>query len=134
MIPNTENARYWSIGITLVWDDVRGWGGGVDYYDNGWAGDDNTDTGEISTEGTLRTRYYVADGQQRTALAAVIDVLIADAGRLGVSFREPGDLPNLYYNGDGEDPDCPPPDGWRELLAVEAQRIGWATYRTEAAR
>lgn len=35
----------------------------------------------------------------------------------------------LYYLGDGEDPRYPPPAGWRRLLADEAARLGWDTYR-----
>lgn len=144
MIPhNDPDARYWSTGITLAWisrvQSPSGkpgswWGASLDYCDDGFAGDDSADIGAISTEGTFRTSYYVTDGQERTALAAVIDTLIADAGRLGVKFVGAiTDLPMLYIKGDGEDPECPPPPGWRELLKAEADRIGRATYPTRTA-
>lgn len=140
MIPNNEpSARYWTTGIVLTWhpraqrgpsdESIPGWSGTIDYCDDGWVGDNNADTGAVSTEGTLHTRYAVVDGKTRTALSAVVDALIADAGRLGINFvAGPGDLPNLYYKGDGEHSDFPPPDGWRALLAAEAERIGWTTY------
>jgi hypothetical protein len=48
-------------------------------------------------------------------------VLRADAERLGIQWRDP----TVYYKGDGEDPEYPPPDGWRELLAAQAARLGW---------
>lgn len=141
IIRNGERPGYWSTGIILTWnplvfrgDDgkwVSGWSDIVTFHDDGWVDDLDTDAGAISTEGTLRTRYAVTDGQVRTALAAVIDTLIADADRLGIRFTWPtaDDRPHLYYRGDGEHPDYPPPDGWRDLLAAEAERIGWATYR-----
>lgn len=138
---NDERPGYWSTGIILTWNPqvrrgtdgtwVPGWSGVVTFHDDGWVEDLDTDAGVISTEGTLRTRYTVTDGKQRTALAAVIDTLIADADRLGIHFTWPmaDSSPRLCYRGDGEHSDYPPPHGWRDLLAAEAQRIGWATYR-----
>ncbi len=139
-----RSTTYWSVGITLKYhpDGARaldgkripGWSGEVEYYDDGWAGDDDADTGKVCTQGTLHTRYIVADGQEQTALSAIIDTLIADAGRLGIEFRISGeDTARLYVPGDGEWPDRPLPDGWRELLATEAERIGWAAYGRQVA-
>lgn len=134
-----KSTSYWATGITLTWHPdipadyqgarTTGWSGKLDYFDDGWAGDDNPDRGRIATEGTLRTRYRVADSQQ-TALAAVIDTLIADAQRLGIQLGTSADGPRLYVPGDGEWDDHPLPDDWRNLLAAEAQRIGWKTYAT----
>lgn len=140
-----RSTSYWSVGIILTWhpggardhDGTKtdGWTGEVEYYDDGWTGDDNPDAGKLCTEGTLRTRYVIADGTSQTAIRAIVDTLIADASRLGIEFRTgDGDLPRLYVPGDGEWEDRPLPDGWRQLLAAEAARIGWATYSTNAAR
>lgn len=133
-----KSTSYWATGITLTWHpdisaDYQGartssWSGKLDFFDDGWRGDDNPDEGRVATEGTLRTRYAVADGQQQTALAAVIDTLIADAQRLGIQLGTEADGPRLYVPGDGEWADHPFPDDWRNLLAAEAQRIGWKTY------
>jgi hypothetical protein len=128
VIPNDPAARYWSVGIVLTWRARAGWGGTVKYLDAGFA-DDDADTGAISTEGELRTRYHVRDGETRSGLSVVVDVLLADAARLGIDFDKPDAGRLLMYESDGEDLDCPPPDGWRDLLAAEAGRIGWATYR-----
>lgn len=148
MIP--PNGTYWSTGITVYWRQVAsktgdeswrsGWGAVLDFYDGGFCSD-NPDQGEVSTEGRLsvgaavpdnavtrqlRTRYAVADGGSVLGLRAAIDVLVADAQRMGIEFRRP----NLYYKGDGTWDDFPAPDGWRELLTAEADRLGWnSPYR-----
>lgn len=118
------STTYWATGITVHCDGER-WGGHVDFYDDGFANDD-PDTGAISTEGTLRTRYLVRDGEHVTALTAVLDTLAADAERLGIRLAGPAQsAPSLYYRLDGEDPDSPPPANWRQALTVEAARRGW---------
>ncbi|WBB94146.1 hypothetical protein [Verrucosispora sp. WMMC514] len=139
-----SSSGYWSTGIVIRWYAALGsgsrrgpaWAGRVDFYDDGWAGDDDADAGKVSTEGRLNTRYYVRDGDTTTGLRAVIAALIADAGRLGITFGGPSVKPHLYYEGDGGSTEFPPPDGWRDLLASEAQRIGWEFpyASTEASR
>lgn len=130
--------KYWSTGITLAWREAylshgESWSGSLDYFDDGFASD-NPDTATVSTEGTLRTSYGVEHTGRTDALALVIDTLIADAEKLGIEFRERAlGFPMLYYRVDGEAPDCPPPPNYRELLAEQARRIGWATYGYEPA-
>lgn len=118
-------SHYWSTGITLRYSTLRGsqgaWAARVDYLDDGFASDD-TDAGKISTEGGIRTRYFVEDGTTTEALTAVIDTVKADAERLGIVWR---DRPHLYYECDGEDPEWPAPDGWRTTLNAQAARLGW---------
>jgi hypothetical protein len=126
---------WWSTGITVAWQysgmGRQGWAATLDYYDDGFC-NDNPDKGEVSTEGTLRTRYAVRPGDTSDALTVVIDVLKADAERLGIRWTAGGDgVPSLYYKTDGEDPECPPPLGWRELLRAHAIRLGWRTYDYE---
>jgi hypothetical protein len=127
MISNT--GRYWSTGITVCWRDTFDrstatpadtWAASLDFLDSGFA-DDDPDAGKVSTEGTLRTRYFVHDGNTVSGLSVAVDTLIADAKRLGIGFNDPC----LYYQGDGEGGDYPPPNGWREILAAESERIGW---------
>jgi hypothetical protein len=140
MIPASDGSAYISTGITVSYREIAGrkdgkhcpgWGASLDFQDAGLAGDDDADTGAVSTEGTLYTRYAVVDGDTRTGLSAAVDALIADAARLGIEFRNAGGpTPYLYYKGDGEWEDYPPPEGWREILAAEAERIGWTSpYR-----
>lgn len=129
-----RSTMYWSTGIVLTWHPdgarndvggrVPGWMGAVGYWDDGWLGDDDADAGMVCTQGELTTRYPVADGESRSGLAAVIDALLADAGRLGVVFTNP----HLLVPGDGGWAEPVLPEGWREMLAVEAERIGWMTY------
>lgn len=110
---------YWATGITLRCDGKR-WGGHLDFYDDGFA-DDDTDAGKVATEGTLRVRHMVRDGDYVSALTAVVDTLMADAARLGVQFVNPlGGMPTLYV--DDEDS---APEGQRRLVAAEAARISW---------
>lgn len=121
----SNDGHYWATGIILRYgyagNGQSGWGGTVTFLDNGFASDD-ADAGQISTQGELRTRYMVRDGQTHTALSVVIDTLIADAARLGIVWRDPV----LYYKTDGEDADNPPPDGWKAMLTAEAKRLpGW---------
>lgn len=124
MIRKSGTVRYWSTGITVNRSD-KGWGADAEFYDDGFC-DDNADAAQISTQGKLNTRYYVADGNEVTGLRAAIEAVKADAERLGIEFRGTvGDPPALYYKGDGEWSDYPPPDGWRDLLAAEAARLGW---------
>ena len=122
---------YWTTGITVRYGysgmNLYGWAASVGFYDDGFCSDD-TDSGTISTEGTLRTRYYVREGAGpgADALAAAIDVIKADAERLGIRFRQDGLMtPHVYYQGDGEDEDWPPPAGWRELVDAQSARLGW---------
>lgn len=141
-----KSTGYWSIGIQLTWTSRAsyrngtyrpGWQASLDFLDDGFC-DDDANTGVISTQGSLQTRYFVADGAQpsgpedsiargASGLTAAISALLADATHMGITFNDPF----LYYRGDGEDEDYPPPDGWEELLAAEAERIGWRTpYKT----
>lgn len=133
----TTTGSYWTTGIVLRWHersgssngvDHSGWSATLDFYDSGFC-DDDADTGRVSTEGTLRTlhtRYAVRDGETVSGLTAAVGTLITDARHLGITFNDP----QLYYQGDGEDEECPPPPGWEEALAAEASRIGWRTpYR-----
>lgn len=125
----TGSTGYWSTGIVVRWNgpDRPGWGGHVDFLDDGFVGvaADDADAGRVSTEGRLRTRYFVRDGDTVTGLRVVIDTLLADAARLGITFGGTAGQPCLYYDGDSENEQFPPPDGWRELLTAEAERIGW---------
>lgn len=130
----TANDGYWATGITVTWLARRssGWRASLDFYDNGF-NDDNTDAGLVSTQGHLQTRYFVTDGENESGLTTALDVLLTDAQRLGITFLGVTDAkPVLYYWRDGGDEDYPPPVGWKETLAGQAERLGWRTpYKTE---
>ncbi|MFC4006584.1 hypothetical protein ACFOY2_05085 [Nonomuraea purpurea] len=115
-------SKYWSTGITVRYSNGA-WGGTVEYLDDGFANDDAA-TRRISTEGELRTRYFVKDCEGADALTVVIDVLISDAERLGITWNAKA---GVYYHGDGEDSDWPTPDGWRGLVNAQSVRLGWET-------
>lgn len=132
-----SSTGYWSTGITVQWHEhagsrtvdgqrqsYSGWGAGVEYFDDGFC-DDNPDEGQVSTQGRIATRYRVPDGDQVSGLSAAIDAVLADAQRLGITFRDDTGGPSLYYAGDGEHDDKPAPEGWEVLLATESARIGW---------
>lgn len=130
MISEKSLGGYWAAGVTVEWDaHRRRWSGEVAYYDDGFANDE-PDSGRISTEGVLRTRYKVGSGEPLAPLGAVVRVLIKDAVRLGIRFERPGfDRPFLYLAGGSEsDPDNPLPKGWQEMLAIVASRYEWDTY------
>lgn len=122
---------YWATGITVKYgysgSSLYGWSAKVDFYDSGFC-DDDTDSGAVSTEGTLHTRYFVreGDGPDADGLAAAVDAVKRDAERLGIDFsRSEAVPPTVYYLLNGEDKDYPPPDGWRELVNTQARRLGW---------
>jgi hypothetical protein len=138
----SKSGRYWSTGITVTWaplaerihdEPYGGWHAKLDYSDDGFANND-PDAGHVSTEGTLYTRYPVRNAKIRSGLSVAVDALLADAQRLGIEFITTSAYPEpwLYYRGDGEDTEHPPPDGWRETLAAEAERIGFRSYATPA--
>jgi len=135
----SRSGKYWSTGITVRWSShtgstptgpTSGWYATVEYFDDGFCNDD-TDAGNISTQGAISTRYGVSDGSERSGLSAAVDTLIADAARLGIEFRPPfGETPSLCMVGDGEHDDVDYPAGWRALINSEADRIGWhSPYR-----
>jgi len=139
----TTSGRYWATGITVTHQPFAGrtdgephsgWGASLDYCDDGFA-DDDPEKGFVSTEGTLHTRYAVRDSTTRSGLSIAVDNLLADAKRLGIQFNpcSPDSAPFLYYRGDGENSEFPPPDGWRQTLATEAARIGFVSYETHTA-
>lgn len=137
----SKTGTYWSTGITVHWREnasgdgapTSAWGASLDFLDDGFT-NDKPDEAQVSTEGTLRTRYYVRDSEKTSGLSAAVDALLADAARLGISFRiVADDGPHLYYKGDGCWEDYPAPDGWRETLAREAARIGWQSAYLPAA-
>lgn len=138
----SKSGRYWSTGITITWapfaeringEPYGGWHAKLDYSDDGFA-DNDIDAGKVSTEGALYTRYPVRDAKIRSGLSVAVDTLLADAKRLGIEFIAvgPDSEPWLFYRGDGEDSEHPPPDKWRETLAAEAERIGFRSYATPA--
>lgn len=85
-----------------------------------WAMVEFQDYGKGSILGKIHTKY----GDD---LACSIDTIKKDAERLGIKFVNTF-TPFVYYRGDGENKDFPPPDGWRELLEKEARRIGFRSY------
>lgn len=136
----SNSGRYWSTGITVTWapfaeringEPYDGWHAKLDYQDDGFANND-PEAGRVSTEGSLHTRYPVRNAKMRSGLSIAVDTLIADAERLGIEFiaTSPDSEPWLFYRGDGEDAEHPPPDGWRDTLADEAKRIGFRSYAT----
>jgi hypothetical protein len=121
---------YWATGITVWWRPDRGWTGEVCYFDDGWIGDNRTDQRHISTEGVLRARYPVEDGNVLDGLTALIDVLKADAEKLGITWHGSNTCPRLCYRADGYSSNYPAPDGWIELLATQSARLGWKSPYT----
>jgi hypothetical protein len=118
---------YISTGITLTHRATSegSWASSLTFIDEGFC-NDMVEYYAVSTEGTLSTRYYVSGAHGVTGLDCAVGVLIKDAHRLGIAFRDPF----IYYRGDGEYPDFPPPPGWRKLLADHANKIGWRSYDT----
>lgn len=111
--------HYTSTGITLRWLPTTlgngQWAAKASFRDAGFCDDP-------STEGEIHTRYF-----QRIETA--IDTLKADIERFGIQWSNWNGKPWLCMDGDGESTEWPAPDGWRETLQEQAQRIGWQTYQ-----
>ncbi len=119
--------NYHGIGIIARYLEGRGWATTVRFPDAGLC-KDTTDAGRVSTEGELGSRYFVRDGDQMDGLTAAVDAVKADADRLGIKWY---DIATVYYEGDGEDPEWPPPAGWRALVNAQAVRLGWEPFYKE---
>jgi hypothetical protein len=123
---------YWSCGIAVEWKYAGsgewGWGAWVEYLDDGFV-NDNTDAGVVSTEGTLHTRYPVRHGETADALTVAIDVIRADAERLGITWKNP----KVWYRGEEPAPGTEGmPWGWRRMLNTQSDRLGWEHYYAKA--
>lgn len=135
----SSSGRYWSVGITVAWAPFAeriagkiysGWHARLDFHDDGHC-DNDPDAGRVSTDGRLFTRYPVRDGEIRTGLSAAIDTLLTDAKKLGIEMvPSASKRPGLFYEGDAKSAEHPPPEGWRNLLAAEAERVGFDSYET----
>lgn len=110
---------YWATGIMLTPAGFD-WRLTLDFYDSGFAEDH-------STEGTLRVRYDV----QRAKVLENARVLIADAKRLGITWRNG---PQVYVAGDGEHDDGDRPEERRFANEI-ADGLGWSrAYTREGAQ
>ena len=130
-------SSYWATGIQVVYgysgSGAYGWAAQVEYYDDGWAGDDNPAEGIVVTEGILRSRYYLR-GDGNLGLTAAVDAVKHDAEQLGIEWKTGTGLgPHVYYKDDGEHPDgYPAPEGWREMVNAQSRRLGWEPAYREA--
>lgn len=104
---------YWTTGITLRWGGDK-WSVSLEFMDDGWCD-------AWSTEGELRVRYLV----DTSKLSEAIDILIANAVRLGIELKGAALPPSLYVPGDGEWKEEKYHPEWREILARECGRLGW---------
>lgn len=126
---NKKGTGYWSIGI-IVRHQFGKWAATVEYKDDGFA-DDSADDMVISTEGKIHTRYFVEDGKYVDGLTAAIDAVKADAERLGIRWITTAiGGPHVHMEGDGNDPDWPAPDGWRDTVNAQSERLGWKPLYT----
>ncbi len=107
--------KYTSVGIVVKPDGSGLWSLRSPFQDAGFCDDK-------SSEGTVVLRYYVAD------LATGIDTLKADVERMGIAWQDWGEgtgHATLYMEGDGESKSIEYPSDWREVLRVQAERLGW---------
>jgi len=111
----------WSVGITLKF----GYAGGGLY--GWWAWVDFENSAEPVTDGCMSGRVSTKYGID---ICKAIDQVLELCSQIGVEFIEHADcLPAVYYLQDGDSKDYPPPEGWREILKAQADRIGWNTYK-----
>jgi len=73
-----------------------------------------------TVEGNIRTRY--AETTITEAIDAVLEVVNSFGLKLNKEF-------SLFYEGDEENTEYPPPEGWKLILQREAGNRHWRTYR-----
>jgi hypothetical protein len=113
----------WSTGVVLKY----GYAGGGRH---GWVAEinwcDSKFCEEKAVQGTITTTYFEETIEK--AIDTVMEVFekfkLRKVGDELVGF-------NLYYIGDGEDEEYPPPKGYIKLLREEAHKRGWKTYSRE---
>ena len=98
--------KYSTSGIVVRFLEVGLWSAEINFVDEGFAN-------EASTEGTLRTSRFID-------LAQAIDIIIADAERLGIRWRWKAictykDSRGYWFS---------PYDGG-ELVKAQAERVGF---------
>lgn len=122
---------YWATGITVRYLNGSGWTAYVPFFDDGFIGDDDASAGIVSTQGRVETRYSFPG---ESGLGAAVDAVKRDAERLGVKFcNRAGTPPTVYYEGDGETDQWPPPADWRSIVSWQARRLGWRpAYASES--
>lgn len=117
--------RYWSSGIHVMYLPEPGsrWSGTLRFHDDGYGeGTAFEDAGHFFTEGELHTRYFPRGRRTHaSALELVTDTLIAKAERLDIEFRYPCLEPRGKETNELS--------GWDEILADEADRLGWGFFR-----
>ncbi len=97
--------------------DEMGWNAKINWQDSKFA-----ESGAV--EGVIRTRYFEPTLTQ--AINAILEV--AEQWELKTLPTLP---PALYYEGDSENKDFPPPENWKAVLKKEAELRGWETYPEE---
>jgi len=105
--------KFWAVGITVRPTIGGGWTGHVDVSDDYFAD---------SRAAHIHITTYVL-----TSMEAAIDSVKASAEELGIEWSKSPISPRLFMHKDGEG-DIDYPEGWREELQREAERIGWTTY------
>ncbi|MFF2532304.1 hypothetical protein ACFVS2_25680 [Brevibacillus sp. NPDC058079] len=113
-------------GITVFYG-YAGTNKGVERY--GWAatldwqGKETFDSTML--QGTIETRYFT------DTLEEAIDSIFKLTQKWSI---KPFPMMNmfLFYKGDGNDSDFPPPKNYREMLRIEAEKRGWDTYKEDS--
>lgn len=99
-----------------------GYGGGGNY---GWSASlkwiDSKFAEKGCVEGDIRTRYF--EKTIDDAICAVLDV----ARTFGLASSCIGI--GLFYADDGDNDQCPPPDGWKEMIIEAAKRHNMESYK-----
>lgn len=120
--------KHWATGIIVDYQEGK-WSSHVEYLDDGFA-DYDLHSGRISTEGRIGTRYGVRDSDHHDALTVVIDVMKADAERLGIEWRKTIGGPYIFAAFETAAENYPDryPDGWQRLLNEQSRRIGFNAF------
>lgn len=105
---NLESIKFWTGDLTIKWGGLATW----HVYCTVRLANDACFSGTLQRSGT--------------DLSEVIDGLIANAKDLSVSIGLPNVLkPSLLLHAEGEDPEYPAPENWRQVIQDQCDRLGW---------
>ena len=113
-------AKLWSVGIVVACD-YRGSG------QYGWRAWCHFESQDDIFHGDQRVRGRLETYCAFLTLDAAVDRILEVAQQMGVDFYVSKIMmrPSVFYAGDGESGDYPPPPGWRVQVNAQAVRLGW---------
>jgi len=123
--------EYTFTGITLkngyAGSGNPGWAGFVDFFDAGFCSD-NAATATISTEGTLRTRYFVRDAGDNIGIQVALEAVLAQIEKFDIKLSTIGGAIFLTEAGSDGDTKVKLSPAERKFIKAFGKEKNWTVY------